>query len=132
MRTVREENSVFKQVEIKNATNDTKMLDVLVKDKITVLVDKDNLYATLPPEATIYENLKAPISKGDVIGHIVYNVEGISYESDLIASQDIKKSNFMFIMLGVGIFIFIVLIFALRIMFRKKGKKKIKYNNFKI
>ncbi len=132
LRTVREENSVFKQVEIKNATNDTKMLDVLVKDKITVLVDKDNLYATLPPEATIYENLKAPISKGDVIGHIVYNVEGISYESDLIASQDVKKSNFMFIMLGVGIFIFIVLIFALRIMFRKKGKKKIKYNNFKI
>ena len=27
LRTVREENSVFKQVEIKNATKDTKMLD---------------------------------------------------------------------------------------------------------
>lgn len=132
LRTVREENSVFKQVEIKNATKDTKMLDVLVKDKLTVLVDKDDLYATLPPEATIDENLKAPISKGDVIGHIKYNVEGISYESDLIAGQDVEKSNFVFIMIGIGIFIFLILILALRILFRNRKPKKIKYNNFKI
>ena len=132
LRTVREENSVFKQVEIKNATKDTKMLDVLVKDKLTVLVDKDDLYATLPPEATINENLKAPISKGDVIGQIKYNVEGISYESDLIAGQDVEKSNFVFIMIGISIFIFLILILALRILFRNRKPKKIKYNNFKI
>lgn len=132
LRTLREPNSVFKQIEISNGTSDTKKLDVLVKDQIVGLVDKDNLYVTIPPDATINENLKAPIKKGDVIGHITYTIDGIKYESDLIASHDVEKSYFIYIVLGIVAIVGIIfaLIIKKEIRKRKRRNRKVKYRTY--
>ena len=128
-RTLREENSVFRQIEISNATNKTKNLDVLVKDNITALVDSDNLYATIPPTTKFKENLEAPIKKGEVIGSIQYVIDGVTYESDLIAANDVEKSYFIYFVIGFGIIIFIILILFIR---SKLSRKKVKYRNYRL
>ena len=134
MKTLREANDVYKTVEVKNGTKDTKKLDVLVKDKIVALVDRDNIYNTTLPEVSFDENkLKAPITKGDVIGHIKYNVEDITYESDLIASHDVKKSYLKYIIIGIIIVILIILILMLKNYISKNyRRKKSKYTQFRI
>lgn len=133
LRNLREENSVFETVEIKNATSKTKNLDLLVKDSITALVDKDSLYSTISAEKIIDDNkLKAPILKGDTIGKIKYNIDGITYESDLIASHDVKKSYFFLLIIAICIIILLLLILSIKKYLRTHGKTKVKYTDFKM
>lgn len=129
LRTLREEKSVFRQIEIKNATNKTKNLDVLVKDNITALVDSDKLYETIPPTTTFKENLEAPIYKDEVIGSITYVIDGITYKSDLIAANDVEKSYLIYFLI---VFVIIILILAIVIIRNKLTRKKIKYRNYRI
>lgn len=129
LRTLREENSVFRQIEIKNATIKTKTLDVLVKNNITALVDSENLYATIPPTTTFKENLEAPIKKGDVIGSIEYVIDGTTYKSDLIAGNDVEKSYVLYFLSAFGIIIVILLIIFIG---NKLKRKKIKYRNYRL
>ena len=129
-RTLREANSVFRQVEIKNATNQTKKLDILVKDNITALVDSDNLYSTIPPSTDLnLDNLKAPIQKGQKVGTIQYTINGTTYSSDLIAGSDVKKSYMNYFLIGIGLLILILIII---LWVKKKSRKKIAYRNYKL
>lgn len=125
-RTLNNANSVLKQIEIKNATKDTKNLDILIENQIIALVDKDNLYSSLLPDVTLNENLKAPISKGDVVGHISYDIYGTHYESNLLASHDVKKSYFILFIIGFGIILLIIIIFII-LKTRKPKNKRIQY-----
>ena len=127
LRTLNEKDSMFKQIEIKNATRNTMNLDVLVKDDIVALVDKDEYFETITPNVIINDNLQAPLYKGYVIGHISYNIQGLTFESDLIAGNDVEKSYFMFIVIGAGVIGFIIaLIVFVNMLKKEKNKKKVK------
>ena len=133
LRTVREANSVVETTVIKNGTKDTKNLDVEIKDKIVALVDKDSLYSNLPSDVKINKNLKAPISKGDVIGKINYTINGINYSSDLIAGSNVEKSYLFIVVLGILIFVFIIMVLFLRIWFKlHRNSKKSRYKHYRI
>lgn len=134
LKTLHEANSIFKQITVKNGTSETKNLDLIIKDKITALVDKDSLYSTISPTTDIDEkNIEAPISKGDILGHITYNIDGIKYESEIIASHDVKQSFVLYIIISIGMIILIILIIvAIRILFKKAHHKKVKYTNYRI
>ena len=125
-RTLNNANSVLKQIEIKDATKDTKSLDIIVQNQIIALVDKNDLYSTLIPEININENLKAPIFKGDIIGKVSYNLYGVKYESDLLAGNDVKKSYFIYFTVGIGVFLLIIIIFII-FKTRKPKNKRIQY-----
>lgn len=88
-------NTAVQTIKIKNATSSTKNLNALSKDNIYAIIKNDST-EIISPEIKIKEKLKAPIKKGDTIGTITYNIEGISYSSDLIASNDVKVS-FLFV-----------------------------------
>ena len=60
------------------------------------------------PTVTLNENLKAPIKKGDVVGHVKYEVEGITYEADLLANSDVKPSR---VFIKILIFVIIIKIY---------------------
>ena len=95
LKEISKSGDIIQTVKIKNATRDTKKLDAAISNDISALVksaDKDS--ATLP-QVSINENLKAPISKGEVIGSVTYTIEGIEYSENLIANNDVKKSNFL-------------------------------------
>ena len=119
--TLKQADDIIESIEIKNATKDTKNLDVHIKDSITVLRNKEMSLETITPEITYKENLIAPIIKGEEIGEIKYNVEEIEYTSKLVAGSDVEKSNLsIYLIISGGI----VLIFAIILMPKKKTKHK--------
>ena len=63
------------------------------------------------PEFILNENIEAPIAKGDRLGTIIYNIEGIKYEAPLIAAHKVDKDNFWFFifqMIIIGIIIYLI------------------------
>ena len=114
---------IVQTTNIKNATRDTKKLDAVVANDISVLIkisDKDN---ALLPEVNLNNNLKAPIKKGDVIGSVKYTVEGIEYTEDLVASNDVKKSNAPIYIIIINIIILLIYLYI-----KSNNKKKKIYN----
>lgn len=116
---------VVQTVNIDNATRDTKRLEAVVENDVFVLVKQSDKDSPVIPEVKLNEGLKAPIKKGDIIGTVKYTVEGIDYEENLIAKNDVKSSkvfiNFIFIVI---IIIFVFLYFRSNKKFNKKVKNK--------
>ena len=125
VKTVHEKNSVLQQISIKGATSDTKNLNVLVKDEISILLESNKDVADLNPEITFSEDLKAPISENSVIGKITYQVDGTEYSSDLLAETSVIASGFLPILLRILlIFVTLYLLYLLLKPKKKKGKRK--------
>lgn len=122
---VKESNNVIETIEIPKATKETKYLDLLIKDDITVINNKSTDMNSISPQIELNENLIAPISKGDVVGSIKYVVDDIEYSSDLLAGSNVEKSDISTILIVIGL---IILVFALIIFpgIKRKRKKKTK------
>lgn len=123
IRKLREQNAIATQIEISNGTKETKNLDLLISNDITALIPQDDLETEFSPEIEIDENLFAPISQGQVIGKIVYNIDGIEYSSDLIASHSVGKSGFLTLMVQI-LLIVLILFFLYKLLFEGYSKKK--------
>ena len=111
-------NSVIKNVEVENATKDTKDLSLLAKDTISVLVPKNINIDTLEPSIEI-NNLSAPISEGAVVGKITYNINGENYSTDLVAGNSIIRSDIktLIVQIVLAILFLCILIFLLTIFY---------------
>ena len=125
---INEENSVLKQVKVSNASIFNSNLNVLIKDKITLVLKKDTNISTITPTIEINSDLTAPISKNSVIGTITYNVDGNTYTSDLLAGSDITESNSVNTFLTI-LSILLVLYFLYRLL-KGNGKKKTKRKKY--
>lgn len=121
--TITEENSVLKQVNISNASLATKHLDLIVQDKITLLLKKDTDISSITPKIDLSANLEAPIQKNSVIGTITYDVDGNTYTSNLLAGKDVEESNFFTTFLTI-LSIILVLLFLSKLMKSNKKKKR--------
>lgn len=119
---LKEKNTIVTTTEIKNATKETKDLDLLIEESITVIHNKEIEAESILPEININENLIAPISKGDTVGSIKYTVDNVEYSSKLLASHDVTpKADLSIYIVIAG---FVLLIFALLIMPKKKKKSR--------
>lgn len=107
-KNIAKKDNVYKVISPRNASSDTKDLNVLFENDINVLVKKLDVDNSISPDVHL-DNIKAPINKGDVVGTISYSVDGINYTTNLIAGQDIEASS-VFIIIGKIIAIIIVLI----------------------
>lgn len=116
---------IVQTTNIKNATRDTKKLDVVVANDVYVLIKQSDKDTALLPEVKLNDNLKAPIKKGEVIGSITYTVEGINYTEDLLASNDVKKSR-AFIRFLELTFILLLCWLYLKTKQRKRKNRKLK------
>jgi len=112
-------------INVKGATIKTKKLDAVISNDINVLINKNSETSIILPEINLNPDLKAPIKKGDVIGNVTYVSEGIEYTENLLASNDVKKSNFLIIVI-ILIFIFILYYLYLSFCKRKKKNKRLK------
>lgn len=110
---------------INNASRDTKKLEAVVEKDISVLVKQSNRNSPILPEVKLNENLKAPIEKGEIIGKVIYNVEGIQYEANLLANNDVKRSK---LFLNI---IFIAVLILLACLYVKSNNRKKKNNRLK-
>lgn len=104
-------NNVFKVVSPRNASKDTKSLNVLYETDIDALVDTNTISTDLLPEVRLDDNLKAPITKGSVVGSVSYTIDGINYTTNLIAGQDILANSTFSIIIKVVFILFALYIF---------------------
>ena len=129
MKEIVKQNDIVQEIEVKNATKETKKLKLAAKDSIEALVTNDKLKELQQGEVTLNEDIKAPIAKGTVLGSIKYTVDGIEYKTDLVAENDVKPSYTVQIILGIVALIVVLYILNKMTMKkkRKKRKKKSKY-----
>lgn len=130
-------NSIVKKLKIKNATKDTKELNLVAKSSLSTIFNINFDISSLNPIIEINQNISAPISKDTILGKITYTIDGISYSSDLIASSDVIKSNILEILIQIVSAIILLIILSkilhhkyfINKMKKKKRHKKFEKNN---
>ena len=119
------ENEVLKQIEILNATKETRNLSLIVQSSIQAVTKNDEELTNIIPTIEIEPNLKAPISKNSIVGKISYTIDGITYSSNLLAGNAVEESKFMNQILLLSIaFVLILLAFCILRSNKNKQKKK--------
>ena len=125
LREVIKSGGTIQTTNISNATRDTKKLDAVVANDISVLIKHEDKNSVLLPEVKLNDNLKAPITKGDVVGSVSYTVEGITYTEDLLANSDVKKSK-AFIRFIEIVFVLFLCWLYLKAKQRKRKNRRLK------
>lgn len=126
---VKDKGNFIETVSIDNASSDTKNLEIAIDDNIIALTSLDVNISELNPEIILDEDLKAPIEIGDTVGKIKYEIEGITYEADLVAKSEVKKKTYIgYIIYGI---IAIIIAGVVIVNYNIKRKKRIQRINYK-
>lgn len=122
MQTIAKKDDVALDVTILNGTLETRSLSLLYQDNINALLPNDTDLSNISPTSVLKTSVFAPISAGDVIGTITYNIDGIDYSTNLIASHDVVETEVISIVIKIFIIIIVLLIFAkiVRMIYKKK------------
>lgn len=92
VKTIAEKNSIITSVEIFNAKDDSKNLDLLLSKDINVLVSKDFDLNNLNYTIDLNKIIIAPLPKNKVVGTVTFKIDNIDYTADLITSHDVELS----------------------------------------
>lgn len=122
-------NTEIEKIIIKNATKDTKSLSLLLKDSITCLTPANLDLNNLNYSVTLNENISAPISEGDILGKVTYNIDGVTYSSDLIASHYVEEFDVLLLVFQITLAIIVLFILA-KLFFPKKKRKNSNKGNY--
>lgn len=122
---LKDKGSVLKQIQIPNGTLETKDLDLILDDSITVLVESKDMNKLMLPEITLSPDLKAPIKKDDIVGTITYVVDETTYSTNLLAGNNVLESKFVTTFFKALLVIFIIYIAYISIKFIQKKKRRI-------
>lgn len=118
---IKEKNTLIDTIEIENATKETKHLNLLIDESITIVNNKNLDVNQIIPEIKLKENLEAPINKGDIVGTIKYKVDDIEYSSNILAETTVEeKADLTIFVIIVGI---LLLLIGITILQRKKRSK---------
>ncbi len=110
-KNIKKTNSVVTKVSVLGATEDTKNLNILVKNDINVFLENNFDINNLEPKLELDTPLVAPIKGGSTIGKITYDIDGIIYTSELIAETDVNIVNFVLIIFRLGLILLVIFIF---------------------
>lgn len=117
------ENDLITSIKVSGATKETENLNLMSSETIEALVNT-NSTSKIEPEIILNDNISAPIEEGSTLGKVTYNIEGISYTTDIVAQHNVEKSYFyLYVGISVGV-IFVITIFVFS---RKKKKRVEKY-----
>ena len=125
IKTIAKLGTNVQTINIKGATSDTKKLNVILENTVTAVVNVANEDKNVEPKISLYENLRAPIKKGQVIGTVSYEIEGKTYSVNLIAESEVEKSYAVVVFIIIFICI-IILIGFLRVQSIRRRTKVLK------
>ena len=117
-----EKNSIVNTIEIEKGTKETKNLDLIIDETITVVNNKNINMNDVIPEIALRENLVAPIMAGEKIGTVKYKVDDIEYSANLLAKDEVIKVDYSIYLILAGVILLLLATSILRS--RKKSKKR--------
>ncbi len=120
IKTIATEKDIATNIKISNATAETENLNLLISETVSVLINNSQNISEIQPEIILNDNIKAPIEEGSTLGKIKYNVNGVTYSTNIIAEHNVEQSKYPFYILYFSISIIFIISFALFI----KNKKK--------
>ncbi len=121
----KKENEVINKIEIGNATKDTRELNLKIENALICFNKVDFDFDKLEPKIELQEDIKAPISKDQVLGTVTYVIDGIEYKSNLLAMNDvIEKPNYLLFIVGLVILFLGILILKLKPKKKKKTRAR--------
>lgn len=128
LRTIAVAGTNLQTLNVKGGSKDTKKINAILESNVKAVVKSENKKSTVDPEISINNNLKAPISKGEVIGTVSYEIEGKIYSASLIAETEVEKSHtgLVFILIFIGLIIILGLLRIKSLQSRAKTLKKIR------
>lgn len=119
---IKEKNTVVTTIAIENANKETRNLDLLIDDSITIVNNKSLNVDQIIPEIILNDNLSAPILQGSKVGTIKYKVDDIEYSANLVAASEVvPRTNYSVFIIMAGI---LLLIIAYSILRKNKLKRK--------
>lgn len=126
LKTLCKKEDVYQVITPSNATKDTKNLNILYESDINALIAQSDLNRDFSPEVELDKNIKAPITKGSVVGKISYTINDIKYTTNLIAGQDVEASSIMGILIKIALIVLALYLIRTAIIYsnRKKYKRK--------
>lgn len=110
VKTLLNANDAVTQIEVSNGTKDTKTLDLLASQSIYALLENTVNKKDLTFEINLNEKIKAPIEQGENLGTISYDIDGIQYQTDLLASHHVEKSKLLNYIVRIIILILMILL----------------------
>jgi len=85
-------NKIIKKVTVQDASDDGQ-LDLVTNGKVEAILPNDKSLWNIEEKVNIKEDLKAPITKGTVLGSITYTINGVSIgKVDIVSSRTIDQS----------------------------------------
>ena len=113
------QNDIVQTITMINATTDTKQLNVIAKDEIKVLINlEEDKTVDINPEIRITKKM-APVTAGQKVGTMTYTVNGVKYETDLLAEHDVAVKNY-YIYIGIIFGVFLVALVIVIIVEKRK------------
>lgn len=79
------------KLQIQGAPSDNNIVIATISNNVVHTIPVNNNTSDYTPEININQDLKAPISSGDILGTITYNIEGNTYEYELLASNGVES-----------------------------------------
>ena len=112
---------IIKNIEVEKATKETKDLNLVISDDITVMNNVKIKANEIEPEILLNEKIVAPIEQGQELGTVKYNVDGLEYSAKLLAENDVElKTYYVEISIGAGI---IIVCYLIIIKLKKKSRR---------
>lgn len=93
IRNIVNSGDILTQIQVPNASLNTKSLDLAFDSSLNTLVNNADLNTNYMPEIILNDNILAPITNGTVLGKAIYNINGNSYTLNLVATHDVDTTN---------------------------------------
>lgn len=119
------ENNSVDKTKIENIPDSLKDVEISYSETLHLMVPTDGSYTTT---YAINQDVKLPIKKGEALGSVTYNVDGVDYKIALRATNDVypistSNVNTLFIVLLAAL----VLLFLFSIIKGRKKKRERRY-----
>ena len=116
------QGSIVKQIRIENGTESTAVLNLISDSELkTLMINQAPIDIT--PEIEITKG-QAPISQGEVVGSVTYNINGEMLKANLIAEHSVIREDFTYIIIIlVCIFLIFIICLVLLIIYKLKHNK---------
>lgn len=111
------------EVNVADAVNGQETLSVVIQTDIYTVAPSEITSEIVVPKIDLKDEIKAPVSKNQVLGTVTYKIDGLNYSTNIVANNDVeRKPYFLYntlVVLGATI---IILIIVLIIMKTKKKR----------
>ena len=98
-----EKGSFVQNIEVENGTKETRNLDLVIDETITVVNNKNIDMNNVIPEIKLNEIIEAPIDAGSILGTIKYKVDDIEYSANLLAKTQVEEIDYSIYLITFGI-----------------------------